>query len=372
MPTYTDYVDKVQQQYANSSTTDNIKPDKYVIKSHTYPSDLGSQDLQHYVLFNINVRGKSSINSGGKLEQVTRAESSGGMTSEQLGTSTIVGAAAVGAVAGFSATSALNKAPARAPGAPTQTRGQAFAQKAGEFAVNAAGGVVGGAVAAAFIATNNLLKPDTTHRISDAIALYVDGPPTVKYNMNYATKDLGNLMGLLSGSVFDQGGMAAAGEAAAAVATAMAKIPGAFGAADLQAAISKASGTALNPFKEVVFESVDFRSFNFKYKFFPKNAGESQAVQNIITLFKIHMHPELSAGRLFFIAPSEFQITYYFNSAPNRYFHKFRPCALESMDISYGADQFTAFKNGNPTEINMTLAFRELEILTRASIKEGY
>ena len=369
MPTYTDYVDKVQQQYANSSTTDNIKPDKYVIKSHTYPSDLGSQDLQHYVLFNINVRGKSSINSSGKLEQVTRAESSGGLTSEQLGTSAVIGGGVAGATAGAAVISALTASAGAL--SPVQTRIQAAASKIGKFIPTAIGAGVGFAAGAAIVSQNDLLKPDTTHRISDAIALYVDGPPTVRYNMNYATKDLGSLMGLLSGSVFDQKG-SAAGEVTAALATAMAKIPGAFGAGDLQSAISKASGTALNPFKEVVFESVDFRTFNFKYKFFPKNAAESDAVQNIITLFKIHMHPELSAGRLFFIAPSEFQITYYFNSAPNRYFHKFRPCALESMDVSYGGDQFTAFKNGNPTEINMTLVFRELEILTRASIKEGY
>jgi len=372
MPAYTDYVDKIQQQYANSSTTENIKPDKYVIKSHTYPSDLGSQDLQHYVLFNINVRGKSSINGSGKLFEVTRAESSGGMTSEQLGTSSVVGAGVAGATLGWFSVNSLNKAPSPAPGAPIPTREQAIAANLAKFGVGAVGAIAGGAAAAAIVSQNNLLKPDTTHRISDAIALYVDGPPTVRYNMNYATKDLGSLMGLLSGSVFDQSASAAAGEALAQVAINMAKIPGAFGAADLQSTISKASGTALNPFKEVVFESVDFRTFNFKYKFFPKNAGESQAVQNIITLFKIHMHPELSAGRLFFIAPSEFQITYYFNSAPNRYFHKFRPCALESMDVSYGGEQFTAFKNGNPTEINMTLTFRELEILTRASIKEGY
>ena len=371
MPTYTDYVDKVQQQYANSSTTDNIKPDKYVIKSHTYPSDLGSQDLQHYVLFNINVRGKSSINSSGKLQQVTRAESSGGMTSEQLGTSAIVGAGVAAGAGTAAVVGAVAKAPAGAA-APALTRTQAAAMKIGGAIPGIVGAGAGFAAGVALVSQNDLLSPDTTHRISDAIALYVDGPPTVKYNMNYATKDLGSLMGLLSGSVFDQGGNIMAGEATAAIATAMAKIPGAFGAGDLQSTISKASGTALNPFKEVVFESVDFRTFNFKYKFFPKNAGESQAVQNIITLFKIHMHPELSAGRLFFIAPSEFQITYYFNSAPNRYFHKFRPCALESMDVSYGADQFTAFRNGNPTEIHMTLAFRELEILTRASIKEGY
>ena len=84
------------------------------------------------------------------------------------------------------------------------------------------------------------------------------------------------------------------------------------------------------------------------------------------------MHPQLSSGKLFFIYPSEFQITYYFEDAENTYFHKFRPCALESLDVTYGGDQFSSFRDGNPTEVNMALTFRELEILTRQNIQEGY
>jgi hypothetical protein len=89
-------------------------------------------------------------------------------------------------------------------------------------------------------------------------------------------------------------------------------------------------------------------------------------------MFKQHMHPQLSEGKLFFIYPSEFQITYYFDTGPNPYVHKFRPCVLESMDVTYGGDQLSSFKDGTPTEINMSLMFRETEILTRQMVKDGY
>jgi hypothetical protein len=192
--------------------------------------------------------------------------------------------------------------------------------------------------------------------------------------MNYANKELGTLLGVLSGSVIDGTGSIGAGsvEAGAAMGASLAKLPGAFGAADIASALSVSTGTALNPFRETVFESVDFRSFAFKYKFYPKNKRESDDVHKIIETFKFHMHPEMSAGKLFFIYPSEFNITYYFGNDENGYFHRFATCVLENMDVSYGGEQFSSFRDGSPTEINMSLTFRELEILTKNMISEGY
>jgi hypothetical protein len=219
---------------------------------------------------------------------------------------------------------------------------------------------------------SDILKPDKTYRITDAIALYIDAPPTVKYNMNYANKDLGTLLGVLSGGVMENIGNLG-GESGVALGATLAKLPGAFGAADVGSALSVSSGTALNPFKEVVFESVDFRSFAFKYKFFPKSQGEADSVYNIIKTFKEHMHPTLNNdSKLFFIYPSEFQITYYFEGGPNPYFHKFKPCVLESLDVSYGGDQFSSFADGKPAEIHLSMTFKENEILTRDSIRDGY
>ena len=42
------------------------------------------------------------------------------------------------------------------------------------------------------------------------------------------------------------------------------------------------------------------------------------------------------------------------------------------MDVTYGGEQFSSFRDGRPTEVNMSLVFRETEILTRESIEKGY
>ena len=365
-------------EYASNTTNDAAKEiiKQYAssfdfgINIHKYPSDLGNQDLKHYVEFGITVRGKSEFNKTNRLFQIQSNPDSANMTAEELSGATTAAATAAGGFVGsqitekfykaFAGTGAKNAAP---------TTAQSPAAKA---IVKAAGAITGAAVGATAVNANKLLAPDTKYRISDVIALHVDGPPTVKYSTNYSTKDLGTLAGIVKGGVFDTlSSLGKAGESLAAATTAFAKVPSAFGV-DTQSLLSASSKTSLNPFREVVFESVDFRSFAFKYKFFPKSPEESRAIKEIIKLFKFHMHPEMSESKLFFIYPSEFQITYYYGNAQNEYFHKFAPCALESMEVSYGDEQFSSFEDGNPTVINLSLTFRELEILTKKMIEQGY
>jgi len=374
MASYSDYVDSTQREYTNPSPF-KLDVGKYDINTTTYPSDLGAPDLAHFVLFNINVRGKSELDKSqirdgnGNLREelaIKRGSDSANLTKEQIASPTIRGATftAAGAAAGIATTSLVNSASK----AVFKTGGAAanVASKASTVIGAGVGLAVGGAMLA-----SDILKPDKTYRITDAIALYIDAPPTVKYNMNYANKDLGTLLGVLSGGVMENIGNLG-GESGVAIGATLAKLPGAFGAADVGSALSVSTGTALNPFKEVVFESVDFRSFAFKYKFFPKSQGEADSVFKIIKTFKEHMHPQMSDGKLFFIYPSEFQITYFFEGGPNHYFHKFKPCVLESLDISYGGDQFSSFADGTPTEIHLSMTFKENEILTRNSIRDGY
>jgi hypothetical protein len=359
-----EYLDRYKQE-ASALSGAKLDKNKFKVNITQCPSDLQTADnLQHYVLFNINIRGKSKFNEKKVLFEAKRNPNSANLSPDQLASPAIRGTtyAAAGVAAGVAVTSLVSGA-ASAIGKTGATS---------KVVSIVAGGVTGLAVGTA-MATSDILKKDTTYRISDAIALYVEGPPTVKYSMNYANKELGTLLGVLSGGVFEgQSALGGASETGAALGASLAKLPGAFGAAYVASALSVSSGAALNPFKETVFESVDFRSFTFKYKFFPKNKKESNDVHDIINTFKFHMHPEMSSGKLFFIYPSEFNITYYFGSAENGYFHKFATCVLESMDVSYGGDQFSSFRDGSPTEINMSLTFRELEILTKNMIEEGY
>ena len=367
-----DYDQNAPDGNYNNNRSASRRPDenKYKVNITQYPSDLQTaKNLQHYVLFNINIRGKSKFNQDKAQFEVKRNPDAANLTQDQLGSPALRGvtAAAAGAAAGIAVSSlaksfskAFNLTGGKSPGSVTEA--------GANLTSNALGAAAAGTVGASILGTD-ILKPDTTFRISDAIALYVDGPPTVKYSMNYTNKDLGALVGALAGGIET---LKNPGESGAAVGASLAKLPGAFGAAEVDSALSASTGTSLNPFKETIFESVDFRSFAFKYKFYPKNKKESADVFKIIETFKFHMHPEMSDGNLFFIYPSEFNITYYFGEQRNSYFHKFTTCVLESMDVSYGGEQFSSFRNGEPTEINVSLTFRELEVLTKKMINQGY
>jgi hypothetical protein len=41
------------------------------------------------------------------------------------------------------------------------------------------------------------------------------------------------------------------------------------------------------------------------------------------------------------------------------------------MEVNYGGEQFASFKDGTPVEINLSLTFRELEIITKGMIAEN-
>jgi len=349
------------------------KDNKYNINLLRYPSDLGTNDLQHFITFKINIRGKSKFDQDKVIGQVTRDPDSANFTNDQLATSATTVTQIGAGVLGFGiAKNLLSKY------VKTGSTGSSVAKNVGRSIVDTgvagAAGLATGVIAGEVLNANQLLKPDTTNRISDVISLYVDGPPTVRYNMNYAMKELGTLAGIAAGGVSGVSSISnPMSEQAAAVASQFAALPGALGSTDLKSLISASSKTALNPFKEVLFESVDFRTFQFRYRFFPKSRQESDTVFDIIKKFKFHMHPEMSKDKLFFIYPAEFVIEYNYFDGPNSYFHKLKPCALENMEVTYGGQEsFSSFKDGHPTEINMSLTFKELEIITKESIIQGY
>ena len=345
---------------------------KYNVNQHTYPSGVGkSPDLQHYVAFFINIRGKSKFTDGSyKKADVNvsnrRADSlnltaSGEGTISKLATVT-VGAGIFGSIAG-----AVNASGSLAnQGIESSKTGLKTAALVGFTATTV--------VAATTLSST--LKPDNKARLKEVITLHLQERPSVKYGINYQDKDLGILGGLLSdNSSLTQSISNDGGELGTAFALNAAKIPSiipGFGSAGLPGLAELGAKIKTNPFREVFFEGIDYRQFNFVYKFMPKNSTESRAVYDIIRTFKEHMHPELSEGGYFFIYPSEFEIVYYYKNLENPYFNRITQCALTDMTVDYGGEQFASFADGSPTEINMTLSFRELELLTKDSIRQGY
>lgn len=376
------FIEKVGDTVTTSSRT------KYDINVIRFPETLGTDpSLQHYVSFAINIRGKSKYTiDSDRLFTITR-EPGASLTPEEIsaagkGLTTIAGAALGGVLGNKLGAAIVDKIKNRAAASGNKTLANAIAKKAVDVAAKTggtvAGAAAGGAIAYGVINSLDLLKPDVSYRISDVIALHLEEKPSVKYSATYANKDLGTLAGVIgqTGSNDLSGALSKAtemsGEVAAAAVMGLAKLPSMFGGTDVKAVLSAGTKTAMNPFREVLFEAIDFRTFNFKYRLMPKNERESKEIYNIIRLFKFHMHPELSKNRLFFIYPAEFQITYFFRNRENKYFHRFAPCVLTDMQVDYGGEQFSSFKDGAPGEVNLTLTFRETEILTKEKIIQGY
>ena len=336
------------------------------VQLNRYPEDLGGDDLLHYVEFGIVMRGKSKFIEGKSKIAVTRDPNSANMSQDQLGTASNVGMIAGAAAGGAATQSALTGLFSKAVTSKIDTSGKPIAYQAGAFAAKNIGAVAAGGAAALLVMNpfSNLLAKDTAYRITDTIALHMDGPPVVKYGVKYANADLGSLAGALAGDAMGLFN----GEYAAAGLLNIANIPAALGGTNVKNLVNAGKGITLNPFKEVIFEAVDFRTFQFKYKFMPKSKNESNQVKKIINLFKFHMYPEMSTNKMFFINPSEFQIAYRYQGADNPYLHRFAACVLTDMDITYGSEQFSSFSDGAPTEINMSLTFQEKETLTKEMI----
>ena len=359
---------------------------QYEIGTLEYPVGLRNlPDLQHYVAFFINVRDKSTLgkqnqdkdyfisvdSEEGKRLAILQAEEN---RLSQKGAETAVSTVAknIGAITGAGV---LLSSLGRSSGILDAIR---------KVPKGAAKGLIAGT--GAQIISNEIQKENfyafrsgSTSRLKEVITLHVEERPSVKYGVNYSTSDMAGFLGL--GGIFVQGSVAKstegglqamAPEAKARVLAEIARIPSLGGQGFIPNLLELSSKTKTNPFRETLFESVDYRTFNFRYRFFPKSWGESQRVKRIIDMFKIHMYPELTPDKMFYVYPSEFDIQYYFKNKENNYLHKFTKCALTDLAIDYGGEQFVTFQDGAPAEISVSLTFTELEQLSSQKVRNGY
>lgn len=133
-------------------------------------------------------------------------------------------------------------------------------------------------------------------------------------------------------------------------------------------------GIAINPYQELLFKGVEYRKFSFKFKLFATKKEESRNIDNIINLLKYHMHPSVnSSAARFFTNPSEFDIEFYFNGKENPYLDFLSTCVLDGMSVDYSnGTSFVTHNDGAPAFVEITVNFKELEILTKNRIDELY
>lgn len=353
---------------------------KYSTKGMMYPADLMSEGDNpyggNYVIFYINVHEDSMLYKNnpeafvsGDVPPRLRGEA------ENLSTGAI---AAAGVVTGSVAANTAGVAQK-----VTKFTGGNLQEGTASTVAN----VVGGAVAAGAVITAVGGAKNEYKRQQKAIALHIPNELSIKYGVSWEEEGTAGAAALAS--IAEGGGnlskalslnpLTALGGAASAVA-------GAAGSAVSYGAglalrtpgagtlLSKTSGVAANPKKEQLFKQVDFRTFSFNYMFFPRSKDEAANIRNIINEFKLHMHPEFKdANHFLYIYPSEFDVFYYQNGRENMNIHRHTSCVLTDMSVVYSPQGvFSSFDDGMPSQINVQMTFKELALLSKESIKDGF
>ena len=290
-----------------------------------YPEDLGSNDQGHYVQFYINEQQNAQVNFQGKSP--TFAPSG-----EQL--------------SGGTSTASIKRAPTKRLQSSIcmympATVSASQNSKYGEVEI-------GAAVATALAAYKGY--QDGTGFFGTMESVYANASPTMKENL------------------------AEAGKKALDIAA-----PGA------KAAIDIARGKVTNNRMEMVFEGVDRRSFSFSFKMMPKSEAEAIAVDKIVNMFRFYMAPSFDGAATqsrTFIVPATFDIEYYYNPGKrNKFLNRISTCVLESCNVTYGGERTQFFRptsggvhgdGAPPVETSIELSFKELEVITREKIAEGF
>lgn len=358
----------------------SFRGDKYDVSQMQYPNDLMSNTNEYggnYVIFYINVSEDSMLLTNQNMAVVTDPS------------------AIPPRLRGQAVDMALSKTAATAMGAVSGalfgSAGGALVGKAVGVGTAAQGAAVGGAIGAAANNVTANQAPGLTRaqkRLKQAIALYVPEDVSIKYGVDWSAEDTTAAAALAAGSetltkAFKDGekenlqqsgqamsnlGQTASNAAKTALTVASLKSP------ETGNFMSIKSGLAVNPKKEQVFKGVDFRTFSFNYKFHPRSSDEAKNIIEIIKAFKLHMHPEFKDEFNFlYIYPSEFDIFYYTGGKENMNLHRHTSCVLSDMTVNYSpSGVFTAFPDGMPTQINITLTFKELALLTKQEILDGF
>jgi hypothetical protein len=125
---------------------------------------------------------------------------------------------------------------------------------------------------------------------------------------------------------------------------------------------TRSTGKVINPNLELLFRGPQLRSFNYSFRFTPRDPDEAKTVKAIIKHFKKHMAVKRSNAGLFLKTPDVFKLQYiYLNGDQHRFLNKIKPCALTNFNVDYTPDgSYMTYKDGSMTSYSVTMQFSEL------------
>ena len=360
----------------DNSPLATLEGDPYAFSSISYPRDV-TYDMQngHYMLFYINVQNKSRY----IMDPVDE-------TSE-IGVSTTTG------TAGNVHQDDTRKTTFTSYGSEEANYRKGLIERGGTGSINNSDIAILRKGRKGIGGFQNIVP--TTTRITDSIAIYLPPNVTDSTSVGYTNAEMGVIGAAAAGaadvvtalrtgdisSLATTLGGAATNLLATAGLNLGSEFIGTLAGVDpegLKGFAKKAFGQASNPYMEVLFEGVEFRTFTYNFTFSPRNADETEDVKKIIEMFRFHMLPELNGGSSAFMTlPSTFDIHYMYQMGSNEarendYYTKIATCVLKGCEVDYTPGGVKSFASGAPTQITMNLTFQETEMLTKQHVNRGF
>ena len=156
------------------------------------------------------------------------------------------------------------------------------------------------------------------------------------------------------------------------------------GGGPIQNVIEGTLGLTTNPYEEMMFSGITFRSFNFDFIFRPRTGDEIKEVDHIIRAFRRYSRPSFIGGSLgnsVMQYPHEFQIEFLTSDTEkldqeayteNEHLPRIKPCVCERVSTNYTPNGvWAAYKTGSPVAITMSLGFKEKELVMQDDISDG-
>jgi len=125
---------------------------------------------------------------------------------------------------------------------------------------------------------------------------------------------------------------------------------------------TRSTGKVINPNLELLFRGPQLRTFNYSYRFTPREEKESKVIKQIIRHFKKHMAARRNDVGLFLKTPYVFKLTYvYSQGGQHPFLNKIKPCALTNFNVDYTPDgSYATYTDGSMTSYTVSMQFSEI------------
>lgn len=218
----------------------------------------------------------------------------------------------------------------------------------------------------------DVLPTRRTRRIVESVALYMPSTLTFNSQANYQEIDLTSIGTDVLASGLNNMGAGAAFHSGNSFVDLFAGLIGGVGeAAQKLLAVGQ---NPINPMTEILFRTTPQRQFIFDFLMAPTCQDDSVALDQIIRTMRFHQAPEHSKFLgLLWTAPSEFDITFYKGGKENTTLPRINTCVLENLDVDFSPrGTYSTFSNGFPVAVRMTMMFRELEVVSKLRVAQGF